>query len=361
MSAVMRVHARGFALAPRDEQVRLLAGWGDVIAAFATERGAVSRLAWSDFAAPAGVGEHLRWLEDQSPPTSSAAERSYRGLLDTFATDTPNHDLTVTVTVAAHRLTRGQRGTDTETRLLTALAKAVESVTRAGRSAGIIVGDPLTPTELAAVLRTRLDPDAMRRRSRHEQRTRGPLARRLGLVDLADCGPLAVDTTWRAFRADGSCHRAYWISEWPRLLQHPDWMEPILGFTGGRSRSITVIFEPAAPSAARRRIDRDAIKLESDAASRQDKGRRVTGGHRRLQQAVEDREAELVAGYAEVAYAGLVVVSAPDPDALAEACDETEQVAREHGLDVRPLDGRQDLGFAAALPLGVGLGREWLT
>jgi hypothetical protein len=239
MSAVMRVHARGFALAPRDEQVRLLAGWGDVIAAFATERGAVSRLAWSDFAAPAGVGEHLRWLEDQSLPTSSAAERCYRGLLDTFATDTPNHDLTLTVTVAAHRLTRGQRGADAETRLLTALAKAVESVARAGRSTGISVGDPLTPIELAAVLRTRLDPDAIRRRSRHEQRKRGPLARRLGLVDPADCGPLSVDTTWRAFRADGSCHRAYWISEWPRLLQHPDWMEPILGFTGGRSRAIT--------------------------------------------------------------------------------------------------------------------------
>jgi hypothetical protein len=137
-------------------------------------------------------------------------------------------------------------------------------------------------------------------------------------------------------------------------------MEPVLAFAGSGSRSVTVIFEPVAPSASRRRIDRESIKLETDAAAREQKGRRVDGGHRRLQQAVAEREAELVAGYAEVAYAGIITVTADEQAQLDVACDETEQVAREHGLDIRPLDGRHDVAFAG-LPLGIGLARQWFT
>jgi hypothetical protein len=76
---------------------------------------------------------------------------------------------------------------------------------------------------------------------------------------------------------------------------------------------------------------------------------------------VAEREAELVAGYAEVAYAGLVTVTTGDEAALRAACDECEQVAREHGLELRPLDGRQDVAYAAALPLGLGLSRTWVA
>jgi hypothetical protein len=137
-------------------------------------------------------------------------------------------------------------------------------------------------------------------------------------------------------------------------------MEPVLAFDGSASRALTVIFEPIPPSASRRRVDRDSIKLDTDATTRAERGRRVDAGHRRLQAAVAEREAELVAGYAEVTYAGLLTVTADDETALRAACDECEQIAREHGLELRPLDGRQDAAFAAALPLGLGLSHTWV-
>ena len=238
---------------------------------------------------------------------------------------------------------------------MSVLGKAVDTLLRGLRTAGLLADDPLTAGELAAVLRSRIDPARMRKA------TTGPLAERLGLVQPANAGPLATEVEWARLRTDGALHRTYWIAEWPRLTQHPDWMEPVLAFSGCASRALTVVFEPIPPSASRRRVDRDSIKLDTDATTRAERGRRVDAGHRRLQTAVVEREAELVAGYAEVAYAGLVTVTAHDEATLRGACDECEQVAREHGLELRPLDGRHDVAFAAALPLGLGLSRSWVT
>jgi hypothetical protein len=305
------------------------------------------------------MGDHLTWLSQQpTPPGEPIA--AYRDLLGTFGSAAAGHDVIVTVTVARDRLTRGASGGAPDDRLVSALHKAVESLARALRAASLLAGDPLTPSEVATVARTRLDPTRMRRRVEGTP-SRAPLADRLGLVEPANAGPVALAATWSALRSDGAHHRTYWIAEWPRLQQHPDWMEPILAFASSGSRALTVVFEPVAPSVSRRRIDRESIKLETDAAAREEKGRRVDGGHRRLQQAVAEREAELVAGYAEVAYAGIVTVTADSGDALSNMCDETEQIAREHGIDLRPLDGRHDVAFAASLPLGIGLSRQWFA
>lgn len=352
MSALVRVRAQAFALAPRDEQIRLLAGWGDVLAGFATERGAVARLSWSDYTTPTGMRDHLTWLGTQ-PAEPSDAAASYRELLQGTGALAAGHDVLLTVTATRDRLTRSRGDADGDSRLIAVLGNAVDTMLRGLRTAGLLADDPLTAGEVAAVLRTRLDPTFMRRASA------GSLAERLGLVHSANAGPLAVEVEWSRLRTDGAWHRTYWVAEWPRLTQHPDWMEPLLAFAGSGSRTLTVLFEPVAPSASRRRIDRDSIKLDTDATTRAEKGRRVDAGHRRLQAAVAEREAELIAGYAEVTYAGLVTVTADNESGLLAACDECEQVAREHGLELRPLDGRHDTAFAAALPLGLGLARTW--
>jgi hypothetical protein len=298
--------------------------------------------------------DHLGWLTTQ-PTSRSDASESYRELLDGTGALSAGHDVLVTVTVSRERLTGTSKRADVDERLLAVLGKATETLMRGLRTANLLADDPLTAGEIAAVLRGRLDPTRMRKAST------GSLAERLGLVQPANAGPLAVDVQWNRLRTDGACHRTYWIAEWPRLTQHPDWMEPILAFVGTGSRALTVLFEPVAPSTSRRRVDRDSIKLDTDATSRHEHGRRVDAGHRRLQTAVAEREAELVAGYAEVTYAGLVTVTTDDDATLRVACDECEQVAREHGLELRPLDGRHDIAFAAALPLGLGLSRTWTT
>lgn len=178
------------------------------------------------------------------------------------------------------------------------------------------------------------------------------MAERLGLVTPASAGPLTVETSWRHIQIDGAWHRTWWIASWPRLVVPPSWLEPFLS-APGVIRAMTVVFMPVPAHQSRRRIERDLVKLESDATTKQEKGRRIDARHQRATQALLDREQELVAGHAEMAYVGLVTIAASSEDELDEHADVIEQRARESAMELRPLDGRQDLAWAAALPLGL--------
>ena len=70
-------------------------------------------------------------------------------------------------------------------------------------------------------------------------------------------------------------------------------------------------------------------------------------------QALLDREQELVAGYPEMGHNALVCVSAPDLHQLEDDCEIVEQLAREAGIELKVIDARQDLAWAASLPFGL--------
>ena len=72
------------------------------------------------------------------------------------------------------------------------------------------------------------------------------------------------------------------------------------------TRTVTVVFEPISPSQAARSVDEASVALESAEASKSKRGFRVRASERRVREEVERREHELVAGYGELAYCGLV-------------------------------------------------------
>ena len=360
LTVLVPVRGQDFALLERRDQEDLLGRWGEVLAAFTRERGLVVRLSWSEFAAPVGLGEHRRWLDDLTEhdpdadavpmdPTRAAAVISYEQLLAGAGSMTAEHQVIVAITVGRSRLRSTRRSRQNAGDAFTdASIGATEALLRGLRNAGLEPGTPLTAVEIAGVLRGRSDGDQMRRRIGGADVT---------ALDVGHAGPLATHTEWTHHRVDGSLHRTYWIAEWPRLPVPADWMEPLLAFTGRARRAITVIYEPVAPSSSQRRIDSESIKLESDAMAKEDKGRRVSAQHRRHQVAVAEREQELVAGFVEFDFTGLITVSAATEDEMWEGCDHIDQLAREHGLELRALDGRHDVAWATALPFGLGLGR----
>ena len=67
------------------------------------------------------------------------------------------------------------------------------------------------------------------------------------------------------------------------------------------------------------------------------------------------REEELADGHADCRFSGYVAVSAPDPDALEEACGEVEQLAQQCRLQLTRQRGRQAEAFTWTLPLCRGL------
>jgi hypothetical protein len=349
LTAVVPVSGPQFVVEPRGEQERLLAGWGDLLGQYAVERGVVSHLSWSDLAQPSGMGEHVAWLgSDERGDPNEAAAASYRELVEVGTISAINHEAVVTVTVARDRLSHRRTGNgNAKEQLRRALVTSLDALLRGLRSADLAATDPLDPAGLQRLVRSRIDPVGARPRPR-----KGRLVERLALVRSSTAGPLALETDWGHLRVDDAFHRTWWVGTWPRLSVPPAWLEPFLS-GGGVTRSMTVYFQPVSTHQSRRRIERVLVKLESDAVTKEEKGRRVDARHRRATQALLDREEELVAGYPEMGYAGLVTVSARTLDDLDEHSEIIEQLARENGMDLRVLDARQDLGWAAALPLGL--------
>lgn len=348
LTALVPASGPEFVTQPRADQERLLAGWGDVLGHFATESSPVIHLGWSDLARQSGMREHVAWLDGATRgEPHAAAEESYRQLLEGAVTQASTHDVTIFLTVARDRLGRRALTGDPEAALARALASSVEALLRGLRTAGLAGSDPLAVAEVRRVLRHRIDPFASRPRVAN-----GRLVERLGLVSSPVAGPLALDTEWRHARIDGAWHRTYWIVGYPRLPQQPAWLEPFLA-APGVCRSITVFFRPVSTYQSRRRIERDLVKLESDAQTKEDKGRRVDARHRRATQALLDREEELVAGFPEMGHNALVCVSAPDVERLEDGCEMVEQLAREVGIELKIVDARQDLAWASSLPFGL--------
>ncbi len=348
LTAVVPVAGPQFVVEPRAEQERLLAGWGDLLGQYAVEQGVVSHLSWSDLARPSGLREHLVWLDTDRGTANPRAVSSYRELLEVGTTAAIDHEAVLTITVTRDRLShhRARPGSADE-QLRRALVASVDTLLRGLRAADLAASDPLDPPGLARLIRSRIDPIGPRPRPR-----RGRLVDRRAPAHPATAGPLVVETEWRHVRVDDAFHRTWWVGTWPRLAVGPSWLEPFLS-GGGMTRSMTVYFQPVSGYQSRRRIERDLVKLESDAVTKEEKGRRIDARHRRATQALLDREEELVAGYPEMGYAGLVCVSARTLDELDEQAAIIEQLAREHGMDLRPLDARHDVAWAAALPLGL--------
>lgn len=355
VSGTLRAHAGGFCLVDRAEQERLVAGWGEALAGFCREGSPVSSVRWTEWMAPTGVESCERFLDEHGTGTGVAVTE-YRRLLAEATSASTTHDVLITVTVDQRRLDRRRNGAgDAQSQAVDALLEQLRLLAARLEVCGLRVNAPLSPAELADVIRRRFDPHGAVSGRRPES-----LAAAAGVMTARRAAPLATDAAWSHVRVDGSAHRSFWVAEWPRLDVPPNWIEPLL-LHPGAVRTVSVVYEPVPPGRSRRQVDREATKLVSDEEQRVRSGFRIGARHRRQHEALAEREAELVAGYAELCFAGFVTVSAPEVDQLDEACAGYVQAAAQAGLDLRRLDGRHDLGLLCALPIGRGLAtrRTW--
>lgn len=341
LAITVRAEGQRFALLDRDDQDRQMQLWGDALAPFASSACPVVAVRWTEWVAPAGMEDQHSWLAERAVDADAGG---YRALVSEAAPVVAGHEVLVTL-VVADRTVAGRGGRAGLEPAVDALLSEVRLFGQRLEAAGIAVHGPLTPAEVRTAVRVRLDPSC---RSALDRRAR-TLGERAGLADGAE-HPLAASSSWRHWTVDGTLHRAFYVAEWPRLPVAADWLQGLV-LHAGVVRTIGVTYEPVAPAASRRRVERQVTKLTTDAEQRTRTGFRVDGQHQRASQAVLDREQELVAGYAEFAYVGLVEVSARDEAQLDRAAEELVQVAAAVGVDLRPLHGRHDLGVAALLPL----------
>lgn len=342
ISATLPVRSRRFLLCEADEQDRLLSGWAAAVAPFAAEGSVVKRVSWGERAAqcpaPAVVVDATG---------TSLATRSYLDLVADEARASVIHETTVTVTVDLRRVRSGAPGRDGRLEAAQhALCEELRLLTSRLGDAGLDVDVPLSGAELRHAICARLDPEP------GEATTGRTLAQLAGLA-TPRTGPQTALMEWNWVKVDRSLHHTYVVAEWPRSDVEAPWLEPLLLHAGG-TRTVSLFAEPLAPSQSRRRIERDATKLATDADQRANAGFRIGADHRRAADAIAEREAELTAGHVEFTYVGLVTVTATSVEDLRASCLEYEQRAAQCGLRLESLDASHDLGLVCSLPLGRG-------
>ncbi|MGH9058568.1 MAG: SCO6880 family protein [Acidimicrobiales bacterium] len=187
----------------------------------------------------------------------------------------------------------------------------------------------------------------------------GPELSRLP-VSPSGAGPMARRTTWGEVATDGVHHACYWVAQWPRVDLRPDWLAPLVLAPTGAIRTLSVVMEPLAPHVALRAAEAEVSAQTLDADARSRWGFASRARYARQYEAAIEREAELVAGHAGFRFAGLVGVTAPDPDALHRTCRELEAAGARSQVELRRLYGQQDEALAALAPLGrVRLAGRW--
>ncbi len=351
-SATLRVAGRQFALVEPTAQDQLIAQWGLALQAFINERSEVASVRWSEWAAPAGLEEHHQWLEQQQATDALDEVRThYQELLAEAGSQVTRHETLVTVSVDAAKVKLRRNNEDSRVAAsIKLLLGEVRLFAQRLEAAQLVVQGPLSPQEWSRAMRLRLDPSS---RAGLDARVRA-LGEEAGASKPENAAPTAAVAHWTAWQTDQAWHRSLYVSEWPRLDVGAGWLGPLIAFDGS-VRSITVFFEPIAPSKSRRSIRREASKLDVDSAHRRQQGFRVGADYNRAAQSVQEREQELVAGYGEVSYAGVITVTASSEAELEDATEQMVMAGAHVGLDLKPLSGRHAEAVCLSLPLARSL------
>lgn len=350
ISVVVPVEGPQLALLGEDGVDQRLREWGDVLGSLCAERGegGIARVSWTDVHAAADSRAAFVYHRDRGRVGSASGD--YEDHLEACAADTSDHRVYVTVTLSSGSARR-RRSLSPHRKADYALAAVEQTlvVARELSARGYRVGRALSPVEVAQLVRRIGDPWRPRRDVLSA-------VERLGVPEPDDVAPANVVNDRLFVGIDSALHRAYQI-DWPNRAVAGDWMWALLAAAGG-PKVTTVIFEPVAPSASRHRVEHQLNRLSSDAQVEANRKNRVSARRRAMAAAVADREEELVAGHMEMETFGLVVLAERELAALDQRCQRLEREAvRCGGARLRPLDTLHDVGWAAALPIAMPVGR----
>jgi hypothetical protein len=346
-TVVIPVDCASLAFLPSTGQAERFDSWGDLLGGLCVEPGSsltAERIAWSDIHRASDPTALAHYHRERG--IDGAASSDYAQYVSGFGAISSSHQVLVAVTLTrarSLRLARQQGFTGTPSEVMHAAVIAVgRQVGSELTQRGFDVGAMLSPAAIGRMIVEVGDPFQQRgeHTSAHErfsmrERT-GPNRTAAGLRELA---------------IDGACHRVFSIT-WPRTKVSADWLWKPLGMDG--PKVFTVVFEPIAPSRADARREALTTRAASNNTLVAISRGRVRTTDRRKTQALQFAEQAVAAGHQELDGYGLVVVSARTPEELNKRCETLRQKLRETGrAGVRELTGQHDVGFAAALPLGI--------
>lgn len=346
LTAVVRVASSAFALANPGSQSAQVHGWGRTLAALARSGHIRSVQVLERTVPDAGDALHRHWADHGRPGTRLAGE-IYADLVAAAGPAAAPHESYVALALdlkAARRLIQqaggGLRGA------FTVLQQTTASFTASARNAGLHPVRWLSAQEIAAVIRSAYDPQAL------------PHLQRWSPTGTAQAHPAAASPVVQIEEpdrlvTDTAHHATYWVQDWPRTETSAGFLYGLL-FSSGVRRAFSLHYRPASVEAALRDVRRRKAAIIADAHERNRRGQVESEADSIEYADVQDRERQLVAGHADVALTGLLTVSAPTREELSASCAQIETAAVSAQVDLRRLHYQQAAAFtSAALPLAL--------
>jgi hypothetical protein len=350
-TGVLTVRGRSFALLDAPEKSRRLSSWAGILSGLARETAPIHRIQWVERTVPDpgdDIGGYLKG--NIAVALDSPLARSYLEVVDEAGPTTQEHEVFVALQISAARAGRAIKAAGGgDLGACEVLRRELTSLSTNLIGTDVMVEGALTPRLLAHALRTGFDP---RCRSGLASLANADPARRG--TSLANAGPMASEETWSNYRTDDAFHATYWIAEWPRVDTDPDFLAPLLLRTE-RMRTVSLTMEPVSPLKAIRSVEAARTSAAADEELRHRAGFAQTVRRSREQDSLADHERDLSDGHAFYRFSGFITVTAASSMELVSACGEIEEAAGRSFLDVRRLNGEQELAFTYTLPLCRGL------
>ncbi|MQY15140.1 hypothetical protein SRB5_53180 [Streptomyces sp. RB5] len=359
-TAVARVAFPGLALIDTAAQNARVAAWASWLRAHCKEDSPVTRIAVHQRSLP-DDGEALRaWnyrhLAEDAP---DAAVQVLGELMLTAGPSATVRETYVSVTLSAARARLAIRGAGGGQRGAAAvLVRELNARIGGLSSAGVMVQEWLTPRGVAAAIRTAFDPDAQLMIAERKARAEGVDGYRGTTPGVAPelAGPAFAETHRRFYEHDGAYTACYQVRGLPYSEVYATVLQPLLRPRQSARRSLSMIYEPLAPSRARRELAREKTKRQSARALRAKTGKSESEDERREAATASSQDRARAAGHGVVRLTMMIAVTVTDRAELETACAELQADASDAGLELRRAYGTQDVVFAAAaLPLGQGL------
>lgn len=348
LTAIVRVAASAFVLLDPASQSAHVQGWGRTLAAL-SRTGHLRAIQVLERTVPDAGDALTRHWTTHGNHTAPVASEVYADLITAAGPAAAPHEVYIALAldIPAARRPISQAGGGIAG-AFTVLDQLSRTFTQAARQAGITPVGWLHAPEIAAVLRSAYDPEALPAMQRWSP---GPHAE----VSPSASGPVVQIESPDTVRTDTAVHVTYWVHNWPRTEVHPSFLHEVL-FAAGVRRVLSLHYRPSSVDAALRDVQRRKSSLLADIADRQRRGRVDSEAHSMEWADIIQREQQLVSGHTDVGLTGLITVSANDSDELAAACAQIETAAATAQVDIRRLWYRQAAAFtASALPLALAL------
>ena len=358
-TAVLQIKFPGLALEDIATIDRRVAAWGGFLRAQCVEGGPIVRIGVHERSLPDDGTALQSWTELHVDPSAPEAAVGLVKQLAAQGGPVANNRATyLTVSLSASRARLAIKGAGGgRLGACAVLVRELIAMQSAMSAADLQIVSQLGPRELAAVIRTAYDPDAVAelamRTAAAGTRTWEGVAPGL---DPELAGPAAAEAGWGSYRHDGAVSVTYQVRSWPASSVYATCLQPLLRPRPTATRSLTLAYEPLGPRRARSELSRERTKRDVARRLRARTGRIESMDERAEMSRALDQDVARAAGHGIVRFTGLVTVTVTDPGQLETACAELQQDGAAAGLELRRLWGAQDAGFAAAaLPLGQGL------